>query len=157
MKSTDYSAIGSRVKEARLKLGKSQPEFAHNLGISVSSLSDIENNRTAPDFDLLFKLISQYNVNANFIITGLYNPIIEPMGELDQLFKDNPFGDSTKDFIEMLKWMKYSKMYRYSVLNFNNQFLFLNKDILEEEKEQHLKALNKKNKIEQPLNQENGS
>lgn len=54
--------IGSLIKEKRVKEGLKQFEFAKNIGISRSYLSDIENNRYLPSTKLLFKINNELKI-----------------------------------------------------------------------------------------------
>lgn len=60
-----------RIKELRKKLEMSQVEFAKQLGVTNAHISKIEKGRTVPS-DALIKLIAkEYQVNENWIKTGI--------------------------------------------------------------------------------------
>uniref|UniRef100_UPI00355C9ED4 DBP48 n=1 Tax=synthetic construct TaxID=32630 RepID=UPI00355C9ED4 len=48
--------IGKEVKERRKELGLTQRELAEKLGVSRSTVSDIENGRRLPSEELLKKI-----------------------------------------------------------------------------------------------------
>jgi transcriptional regulator with XRE-family HTH domain len=48
--------IGSKIREARIKMGISQRRLAKQLGISNTYLSDIEVGRTLPSVNTLLKI-----------------------------------------------------------------------------------------------------
>lgn len=60
-----------RLKELIQALGMSQVEFAKNLGIAKSTVSDVINGRLKdlPN-PVQLKLYREYNVNLNWLLTG---------------------------------------------------------------------------------------
>lgn len=63
--------LGSRIKLLRKHLGKSQEEFANVLGLTKQAISNMENSKSAPSPAVLYKLHTEFDVNLNYIITGL--------------------------------------------------------------------------------------
>lgn len=62
--------IGKRINEIRVELGMSQTVFARPLGISNSTLSQIETGNTNPNISLLYLLSNVYDVSLEYIING---------------------------------------------------------------------------------------
>lgn len=62
--------IGLRLKQIRKLLGKSQEEIANELGLTKQAISNIEHSKSSPNIPLLHKLLVDYGVNINFIISG---------------------------------------------------------------------------------------
>ena len=54
-----------QIKHIRTQHDMTQNEFAASLGISRSALTQLEAGHTKPSFDLLQKLIDQYDVDVN--------------------------------------------------------------------------------------------
>ncbi|HEY5586378.1 MAG TPA: XRE family transcriptional regulator [Ruminiclostridium sp.] len=65
--------IGSKIKEARLSLGMTQEQLANKLGITKSAIANYENGVSHPKEDILYKLFSALNVDANYLFEGNYS------------------------------------------------------------------------------------
>ena len=59
---------GSRIKHIRQHLGLSQKEFATRLGLSQSTLSQIENDHYRPSYESLIYLATQLGVDCNWLL-----------------------------------------------------------------------------------------
>lgn len=62
--------IGLRLKQVRKLLNKSQEEIANELGLTKQAISNIEHSKSSPNIAFLHKLLIDYGVNINFIISG---------------------------------------------------------------------------------------
>ena len=62
--------IAERFKKIRKLLNKSQDELAKDLGLTKQAISNIENSKSLPGINSLSKLILNFDVNANYIISG---------------------------------------------------------------------------------------
>lgn len=60
--------IGKHLKELRIRDKYKQKEIADMLGISVVTYNRFENNKRNPDFDLLKKICTIYNVDYDYIL-----------------------------------------------------------------------------------------
>jgi transcriptional regulator with XRE-family HTH domain len=56
-------SIGANIKKIRYKNDYSQETLADLLGVSQGTLSNIESDKSSPDFDLLQKIASSLNVS----------------------------------------------------------------------------------------------
>lgn len=63
--------IGIRIKNIRNILKMSQEEFAKGLNVTKQAISNIENTKSAPGIALLDKLLQKYEVNLNYVISGI--------------------------------------------------------------------------------------
>ena len=63
--------IGTRVKNIRKLLNKSQEELAKELSVTKQAISNIENSKSAPSISLLSKLLIDYDININYILSGI--------------------------------------------------------------------------------------
>ena len=63
--------VGLRVKAVRDKLNLKQGAYAKKLGISQSFLSYIEKGQRKPSYELLLSLLSIFNVNLHWLVTGV--------------------------------------------------------------------------------------
>ncbi|MEO5928786.1 MAG: helix-turn-helix transcriptional regulator [Candidatus Kapaibacterium sp.] len=64
------STLGERVRQLRLQHRLSQQEFAENLGISQSFLSDIERDTKIPGGDTLLSLKRSYGISIDWLLGG---------------------------------------------------------------------------------------
>lgn len=62
--------FGERVVEAREKLGYGQAEFATKIELAAQSLSRYEKNKVKPSVDFITKLTDLFSINANWLLTG---------------------------------------------------------------------------------------
>ena len=63
--------IGKRIKNIRTLLNKSQEELAKELKVTKQAISNIENSKSAPSIGLLSKLLIDYDININYILSGM--------------------------------------------------------------------------------------
>ncbi len=119
---------GERVKDVRRSLELSQKEFASQLNIAASFLSEIESGKTRPGYNFLVRMASAFNVNPTWIILG--------KGEMFFSEEDGSpgwnydFGDHTESIRELLWYFKYSPLVKLSVMAFASKFLLDNEDII---------------------------
>ncbi len=66
--------IGGRITFVRQSYGLKQSEFCEIIGISKGNLSDLENNRYKPSFQAIVKIITHFNVNPHWLLSGTYSP-----------------------------------------------------------------------------------
>lgn len=62
--------FGERLKQFRLAQGMKANQFAEVVGISQSSLSEIENQNTNPSAETLSLVVRNTNINAFWLLTG---------------------------------------------------------------------------------------
>lgn len=65
------------LKKTRQRLGLSQKEMSQKLGIAQAQYSRYEIS-TSPSTDILEKLIKEFNININFLLTGEGSQFITP-------------------------------------------------------------------------------
>ncbi|NIM13686.1 MAG: helix-turn-helix domain-containing protein [Candidatus Aminicenantes bacterium] len=102
--------LGSRVIEARGKLGLKQKDFAKALGVSASYLSDIELGKTRPSFDFLISCYSKYKLNISWLLVGDGPMFLDR--ESGKKVCEYDFGDQSEVMHEMLGMMEKSKYCR---------------------------------------------
>lgn len=64
---------GERIKELRLVLRLNQREFADIFGVSRSFISAVEKNISYLSKKNLHKLLTEYDINLNWLIAGVGN------------------------------------------------------------------------------------
>ena len=65
------SNIGTRLKQIRKLINKSQKELADELSLTKQAISNIETEKCLPSISLLDKLLVKYNININYVISGV--------------------------------------------------------------------------------------
>lgn len=63
--------VNQRISEIRQKKGINKKEFADELGIPSSIVSDIENGKREPSKEFLFNLSAKYAVSLNWLYLGV--------------------------------------------------------------------------------------
>lgn len=65
-----YMNFGERLKKTREMRGLKQKDVAEKIGIKNNTLSSYESSKRQPDYDMLKKLSSLYEVSIDYLITG---------------------------------------------------------------------------------------
>ncbi len=63
-------SLGQRLKEARLAAGMKQEDLAKHLGVSRQTISNWENERSAPDIGSAVKMGKLYNTSLDTLLSG---------------------------------------------------------------------------------------
>lgn len=69
----DYKTIGLNIRDARIRKGWTQEQFAEKLGLSTSYIGLIERGNKLPKFETFIKIINQLDVSADVILSGVTN------------------------------------------------------------------------------------
>ena len=67
---TKIPHIGKNLARARNKLGLSQPDIHAEFGLSINSISRMENDHDPPTLYYIYMLFKYYRVNPVFLIKG---------------------------------------------------------------------------------------
>lgn len=62
--------IGLRIKELRKRNNLSQVEFCDLIGVKQANLSHIENSGKKISVEILHKIISYFNIDGTWLLTG---------------------------------------------------------------------------------------
>jgi transcriptional regulator with XRE-family HTH domain len=60
--------IGSKIKDARIKLGMSQKDLADKIGMTSSFISQIENNQISPSLNSFLQIAETLNINPTTLL-----------------------------------------------------------------------------------------
>lgn len=60
-------SIGSRIKQRREELGLTQPQLAKMIGVSKGSIGNYESEISCPNENILIKLFSALDCDANYL------------------------------------------------------------------------------------------
>jgi transcriptional regulator with XRE-family HTH domain len=108
-------SIASRIRAIREALQLTQKELARRLNISGPTLSEFENGKHAPNFEFIFNINQEFDVNLYYLLYGEGEMFEERGGplimQLDGLCKQN------KDVRKLLEYINYSTVIRYYLLS----------------------------------------
>ena len=90
----DTVAIGQRLKEFRKKYDIPQKSLALKADINRSFITNVETGKQNPSFDFISKLLINYNISSDWLITGRGQMFL--INEIDVLNRIND------DHIEIL-------------------------------------------------------
>lgn len=97
--------IGKRIKEARERLGMSRIQLAAGLGVTVSAVSNYENDISGPKEQVMYKLLEILSVDANYLFQDEMKKLIykdKAILELEEypvIVKYRRLNDSGKEYI----------------------------------------------------------
>lgn len=63
--------IGKRIAYYRIRLGLTQEQLAHQIGVKRASLSHYECNRQEPDITTIVKLADRFGVTIDGLVRGM--------------------------------------------------------------------------------------
>jgi transcriptional regulator with XRE-family HTH domain len=127
----DLKTIGARIKWIRKDLGLLQDEFARKMNVSPPTLSDVENGKTKPGFDIIYSLSDSVNVNLEFVLHGNGEIYKQNEKEIDNLRKTKPYGEFTGDVDEMLWFMSRSRLFLGFLTTQAKEYLYKNETLIE--------------------------
>ena len=84
----DYSIIGSRLKQARIKAGLTQQELAEKTNLSIAFISRIERGSSHINLKRLSEFCSILDVSEGYILNGV--------ADSDENYLYNEFKDILK-------------------------------------------------------------
>ncbi len=69
MRKTSTIKIGKNLQEIRKSNGYTQEKLAEKIEVSVRYISDIEQNRAKPSYEVLIKICNLFNIGINQIFS----------------------------------------------------------------------------------------
>ena len=89
--SLDYSIIGERLKEARIKKGYTQEQLSEKIDVSVAFLSRVERGDTKINLTRLNELCELLDVSQGYILDGSSSTSVDYLThEFHNLLKNCP-------------------------------------------------------------------
>ena len=131
MEKKQSPGFGQRVRAIRKALELSQKDFAGPLEISGTFLSEIENGKYKPGYDFFYNILTKFNVNLHYLMTGtgeMFNPVIKAA----QPGIKRPSVPVTKGE-DLLWYIERSPMFMYLVLGYASKVFYENKPHIETE------------------------
>lgn len=77
--------IGKRLRSVRNLLNKSQEELAQDLELTKQAVSNMETGKSAPSIATLNKLSIDYDINLNYVVSGIGDILISKQKNMQAL------------------------------------------------------------------------
>ena len=122
----------SRIKQIRKTLNIKGKDFAARLNISGPSLSELENGKYYPNFEFIYNISREYNVNLYYLLFGEGNMFIEP-GKRADINKLEELAGNNEVIRRFLYYFERSEIIRYHILGQFKIMLMTEKDLIEKE------------------------
>lgn len=116
--------IGYRIKEARERLGLTQTELGNLVGVTGSAITNYEKETSHPKEQIIYKLMEQLNVDANYLFQDCVNlpkkindvtlaefELIKKYRVLDK------HGKEMVDFTLQKEWERSTNIYSFPNVN----------------------------------------
>lgn len=103
----------------------SQKAMAVELGLSNTTLSNIEKGHNSPSVETLYILASRFNINTDYIVYGRGDFLIDP-----ESFNVNPEINQITNFSDLLHFLKKSPFFYSTVIAFAAKCFYDNYDII---------------------------
>jgi transcriptional regulator with XRE-family HTH domain len=144
--------VGQRIKGIRLNDRVTQRQFAAQMKMSNTHLSDIETGRFLPGFHFFYRIAKYHNVNPLYLIFGKEPIFLKEEKEKDkQTVKETPEppaqappkpetpapGEYTPQVQEMLSYFQRSPVVKFAVLGYFSKFIVENKAVIEQDIKMH--------------------
>ncbi len=129
LKNELQAEFGKRVKEIRRHLSIAQKEFALQLGISGSYLSEIESGKIKPGFDFFSKCVNTFKISPLYLLIG-DSPIFF---DADPKQIPSTFRENSGKIQEMFWYMEHSDMVRHAMIEYFIRYSLQNKDLIKNE------------------------
>ncbi len=125
--------FGDRIKTLRFQLRKSQKDFAREVGISSSFLSEVEKGKTRPGYGFFKNIILKYNARPVFLFTGEGGMFLKSPGNQEEdpekvLARAERLLREERELIEQMVWdIKHIPLVKFALLEFYSTYRFKNK------------------------------
>ena len=80
MEKLTNQTVGSRVKQLRLALGKSQEEFAKDINMTAGYISQVENEISQPSDRTVEAICGAYSISPEWLKRGIDMPDLLDIG-----------------------------------------------------------------------------
>lgn len=113
MKDLNYIAIGTKIKERRKAVGKTQEFLANALDVNPSHICNIEAGRSSPSLTALINIANALECSVDYFIDAEYHYQVEDVE------KDN----IDKQIIRYLNYCDYDTKYKlYEIMKVLNNY-----------------------------------
>lgn len=120
--------INERVKIIVESLNITANAFANELDVAGSVIYNIIKGRNKPSFDILDKMVSRFNVNPNFLLTGKGDMFLTTDERIEKILTDrDPDEDEAyffKQWIRIIKIVENAGVYKVHDFFESIQYMF---------------------------------
>ena len=134
---TREKEIGFRIRKIRKVLRLKQKEFAAVLNMSDTYLSDIENGKQKPGFEVPGILAKEYNVNLNYVFFGTGKMFSDPIFRISERIEE--FAVNLEDVRKFIYSFERSPSFQYYMYNEFRILLQTQREIISRELEEYEK------------------
>lgn len=89
---------GYRLKQIRMNLRLSQEAFGEEIGLTRAGIAAVEGNKNKFSQDVLYKLLKQFNINLNYLISGQGEMFINECKYTHTILKNNESLENFKNW-----------------------------------------------------------
>jgi transcriptional regulator with XRE-family HTH domain len=111
----DEPMIGSKIRQLREEAGMSREDLAHKLEISYWALSKYETEDRMPDYELIGRIATQFNVSVDYLL-GRTN-IKDPIETIAAHRSDDPMDELPEEARKSLEEFKEYILKKYGYKN----------------------------------------
>jgi DNA-binding XRE family transcriptional regulator len=126
------NTVAYRVIKIRNTLNIKGKDLASRIKISQPCLSEIEKGKYYPNFEFMFNIAREFNVNLYYLVFGEGEMFIEPGKHTDYGILEELLSSSSS-IRKFLYYFERSEIVRFFILSEFKQKLMLEKDIIEKE------------------------
>jgi transcriptional regulator with XRE-family HTH domain len=137
MKQEHLKELGKRIKTIREELRMRQKEFAAELGISGSLISQIESGQKNPVYELLYKLMSKYRVSLDWLFSGKGEMFLKRKPEVEAV--EDKYIDEIVSIDDLVWYLENSNLFNLNVMGYAARFFFENEEHIKKELERKRK------------------
>ncbi|GGA49235.1 helix-turn-helix domain-containing protein [Paenibacillus physcomitrellae] len=99
----DYTKLGKRLREERLKLNLTQEKLAEKVEVSEAYIGQIERGERSLSLDTLIKLVNQFGVTVDFLLQDSVSSNNEQFFEALKQIVNNRSIQEKQMALDMLK------------------------------------------------------
>jgi len=123
------TTMGERLKSIRIHFKLNQMNFAKKIDASISTISDLENDKYKPSFEIFLGLGDKYNVNLYYLFYELGGMLILPGSmEAEIITSFQPHLMEEKAFYH---YFEYSELLRSAIISAFKSFYLDKRSIIE--------------------------
>ncbi|NIM15875.1 MAG: helix-turn-helix domain-containing protein [Candidatus Aminicenantes bacterium] len=123
---------GSRLRLFRKSRKITIHDLADRIGISKSTISEVERGHTKPPVNFLLAMFNLYGLNVNWVLTGEGKMILKKDAASLSSRKAASTGVMDDEYNQLLYYLENAPVVKYAVLGFFREYFHKNKDIIEE-------------------------
>jgi transcriptional regulator with XRE-family HTH domain len=123
---------GSRLRLFRKSRNITIHDLSDRIGISKSTISEVERGLVKPPVNFLLALFKLYGLNINWVLTGEGKMILKREAASLARRKKASTGVMEDEYNQLLFYLENAPVVKYAVLGFFREYFHKNKDIIEE-------------------------